>query len=283
MDPAIEARIAALETELGELKRAVVTDSESPPQTSDRRGMIKLIAAGAVGAVTGAAMLNAQTAAAADNNPLVMGIANTATNATSLDASNQSALILGSEGGVGLIADGALGNAWFPGSGPSPAGTAGLPGILWVDANGDWWAATADSDTDGLWRKLAGPKTAGQLHVLPAPVRVYDSRPGLPPLVGVKAPTVGNTPRSVDTTGNGSGVPMNANAVLVNLTITGPQTAGFATAWPSGPIPGTSSINFAAGQSIAATTVVGCGQGASILVMANTVTDFLVDVIGYYQ
>ena len=72
-------------------------------------------------------------------------------------------------------------------------------------------------------------------------------------------------------------------ALLVNLTITGPQAAGFATAWPSGPIPGTSSINFAAGQSIAATTVVGCGQGASILVMANTVTDFLVDVIGYYQ
>jgi hypothetical protein len=158
---------------------------------------------------------------------------------------------------------------------------------LYVDAAGNWWASTKDIDPTqgpGLWRKLAGPTTAGQLHLLPTPIRVYDSRPGQAPVaVGVKIPTVGNTPRSVDTTANGSGVPMGASAVLINLTITAPQAPGFATAWPAGPWPGTSSINFAADQDIATTTVVGCGLGASILVQSNTITDFLIDVIGYYQ
>ena len=63
----------------------------------------------------------------------------------------------------------------------------------------------------------------------------------------------------------------------------GRLTPGFAAAWPSGPYPGTSSVNFAAGQNIAATTVVGCGANATIQVLSNTVTDFMIDVIGYYQ
>ena len=45
----------------------------------------------------------------------------------------------------------------------------------------------------------------------------------------------------------------------------------------------TSSVNFAAGQDIAGTTVVGCGPSATIQILSNTVTNFLVDVIGYYR
>ena len=146
-----------------------------------------------------------------------------------------------------------------------------------MDGAGNWWGATIDSATNAQWRKLAGPSTAGQLHVLPTPVRVYDSRPGEAPLaVGPKAPTTANGIRVIDTTANGSGVPFDANAVLVNLTITGPQAPGFATAWPTGAWPGTSNINFAAGQDIAATTVVGRGPSASIQILSNTVTNFLI-------
>ena len=39
----------------------------------------------------------------------------------------------------------------------------------------------------------------------------------------------------------------------------------------------------AALQNIAATTVVGCGPSATIQILSNTVTDFVVDVIGFYQ
>ena len=73
MDPRIEARIAALEAELSNLKALVANDAEPGAPTSDRRGMIKLVAASAVGAVTGAALLGAQPAAAADGDPVIQG------------------------------------------------------------------------------------------------------------------------------------------------------------------------------------------------------------------
>jgi hypothetical protein len=281
MDGVIETRIAALEAEIRELKKAV-GDVGSP--TSDRRGMIKLVAATAVGAVTGAALLGTDSVAASDGMPVVQGVANTGLSATGLESSQFSALIATCHGGVGVVADGALGNAWFPGGGKGRPGSSPGAGVVWVDDAGDWWASIAQSPFVGHWRKLAGPSSAGQLHVLPVPVRVYDSRHGeAPTFVLPKFPTTPNETRVIQTTANYSGVPLNANAVLVNLTITGPQTHGFAAAWATGTWPGTSSINFAAGQDVAGTTVVGCGPSSSIQIMSNTVTDFLVDVIGYYQ
>ena len=278
MDGRIEARIVGLEAEIATLKAMVAgdrdTEVEAGPPTSDRRGMVKLLAASAVGAVAGVAIFNAEPAAALTKDAMTVG------GSFTTDTDN-GLTIFGTP--VGLVADGASANALFPGSGPAPTSNFGAVGLLYVDGAGDWWASTADG-TQGLWRKLAGPSTAGQVHILPAPVRVYDSRPGLAPTsVLPKVPTVGNSPRTIDTTGNGSGVPVDANAVLINLTITGPQTPGYASAWATGPFPGTSSINFAAQQSIAATTVVGCGPSATIQILANTVTDFLIDVIGFSQ
>src|SRR4249919_2038157 len=102
MDHRIEARIAALEAEISELKK-VVADDAGPP-TSDRRGMIKLVAVTAVGAATGAAMLGAQPAAAADGGNVVLGAANTSTLVTAITASDQSGLsVAGGPNGVGLI------------------------------------------------------------------------------------------------------------------------------------------------------------------------------------
>src|SRR4051794_31788783 len=93
MDHQIDTRIAALEAELQSLKRVVEsTDQKADPATSDRRGMVKLLAAGAVGAVTGAALLGAQTAAAADNGPALLGNANTSTTATEFTASGDSGI-----------------------------------------------------------------------------------------------------------------------------------------------------------------------------------------------
>jgi hypothetical protein len=115
-------------------------------------------------------------------------------------------------------------------------------------------------------------------------VRVYDSRANSAPAdVGPKAPTTPNEARGVDLTLNESGVPSTANGVVINLTISGPRGAGFATAWPTGDWPGTSNVNFAPGQDIAATAIVGCGPEATIQILASVVTDFIVDVSGYYQ
>ena len=100
---------------------------------------------------------------------------------------------------------------------------------------------------------------------------------------GPKAQTSSLQPRTVDTTQNSSGVPATANAVLISFTIAGPLGGGFGSVWPSGDWPGTSCINFTPGQNIAVTTTSGCGPGATIQVLSNTITDFLIDVIGYYQ
>jgi hypothetical protein len=286
MDHRIEARIAALETEISTLKALIAEGTGASPPTSDRRGMVKLMAVSAVGAVTGAALLGAQPAAAANTQPIIIGFAdNEGSLPTGLTCPDNTAFISKSVASYGIEADGGAGNALFTALGPSPILSRGDAGALWVDGSGDWWAATRTDLNDGFWRKVAGPNTAGQLHLLPSPIRVYDSRPGAEPTaVEPKTKTQINTAVTIDPTENSSGVPAEANGVLITLTITGPASAGFAKAYPDGvPIPATSSINFAAGQTIATTTVVGCGAGSRFQVLANSVTDFLIDVIGYYQ
>jgi hypothetical protein len=169
------------------------------------------------------------------------------------------------------------------GNAPGARTDAHARGEILEDGNGDLWLCVT-SGTPGTWRKLGGPSTSGQLHLLAAPVRVYDSRTGQQPTaIGPKTPLASNTPRTIDATGNSSGVPPTATGVMVGLTVTGPAAAGFLTAWPSGAWPGTSSLNYAAGQTIAVTTVTGCGANATFLVLSNAATDFICDVIGYYQ
>ena len=285
MDHRIEARIAALETEIGSLKALLADAGEERPPTSDRRGMMKLMAVSAVGAVTGAALLGAEPAAAA-TTPVLLGGNNDSVSSTRINASGDVAVTVNSAVSWGIeVIGGAHGNALFRTQLDPPQGTAGTAGSLLVDVNGDWWASTFTDLNDGFWRKLAGQDTAGQLHILPAPVRVYDSRPGAEPVaVDPKTQTQINVARTIDPTLNASGVPPEARGVLITLTIVGPTSGGFAKVWPDGvAIPATSSINFDPGQNIATTTVSGCGPLAKIQVLANSVADFIVDVIGYYQ
>jgi hypothetical protein len=186
---------------------------------------------------------------------------------------------------TGLKAFGRRANAELTPSGtPAPQrAVAHNLGELVEDDAGDLWLCVV-AGNPGTWRKVGGPATSGQLHLLTVPVRVYDSRPGTVPLTVLpKTPLVASVARTVDATGNASGVPTAAIGVLVNITVTQGVASGFLTAWPQGAWPGTSSINWSAGQTIAATTVTKCGALATFLVLANTVTDVLVDVIGYYQ
>ncbi len=184
---------------------------------------------------------------------------------------------------VGLRAQGGKANVHLLASGAAAPlrAVAHVLGELVEDSNGDLWLCVG-AGNPGTWRKLAGPATAGSLHLLAAPVRVYDSRPGEPPAVDPKTPLATNTARTIDAKANSSGVPAGAVGVMVTLTVTGSTGAGFLSAWPAGPWPNTSSLNFAAGQTIATTTVSGCGPSATFQVLANQPTNVLVDVIGYY-
>lgn len=160
-------------------------------------------------------------------------------------------------------------------------------GSMVRDANGDlWWCVVGG--TPGTWRKLAGPSTSGALHVLPTPVRVYDSRPGQPPTgIGPKTPLAASTPRAIDLKGNSSGVPAGATAVLVNLVATGTTSAfgGFMTIYKNGiAFPGTSNLNWSApAQTVAVTTITAVDANSLCQVYAGSVTDVVVDVLGYYR
>jgi hypothetical protein len=173
MKDRIDARIAALEAELNDLKAQVAT--EEGPTKSDRRGMVKLLAAGAVGAVTGAAMLGAKPRCSSSTaDPLTLGDHQRAQSPTILNSIDDG-LRINSQLGFGIEVNGDQGNALFDAIGDAPIGTNPVaPGILFVDGVGDWWASTDATATS--WRKLASNQSAGQLHILPAPVRVYDSR-----------------------------------------------------------------------------------------------------------
>lgn len=159
-----------------------------------------------------------------------------------------------------------------------------LAGEICFDAANRFWCSVSDG-SPGQWRQLAGPDTAGSLHLI-TPTRVYDSRPSDPPLGGVKGP-LSNGTRDVDCTSNASGVPVGATAVLVNLTVVNTSASGFLSAYRKGiAFPGTSSINWNLPNTIVAnTTIVAVDAAAKLtcLVPANASADFFVDVIGYFR
>lgn len=81
--------------------------------------------------------------------------------------------------------------------------------------------------------------------------------------------------------GRGS-VPANATSALMNLTVTGSAQAGWALVWPCGKTePFTSNINFAAGETVSNTALVGIGTSGRVCFRATAGVDVVVDVVGW--
>lgn len=118
---------------------------------------------------------------------------------------------------------------------------------------------------------------AGKGFVPVIPWRAVDTR--LAPLV-VLAP--GET-REVTVTGNG--VPTDAEAAAVNVTAIGGTAIGHFRAWRAGgPVPASSVLNFAPGQTIANAMVLGTGSGGRIAIRNYSAAPvhLVVDVMGYF-
>jgi hypothetical protein len=81
---------------------------------------------------------------------------------------------------------------------------------------------------------------------LPAPVRLLDTRkPDQGPFLS------GGVPRTLQVTGAG-GVPADATAVVLTVTVAKPNVAGYLTVYPTGATrPVASNLNYAAGQNVA--------------------------------
>jgi Repeat of unknown function (DUF5650) len=132
-------------------------------------------------------------------------------------------------------------------------------------------------DVNGLF-----PATSGLVSANPA--RVLDTRPSgetvdnLERAGGLRA--AGST--TIVTIAGRANVPANAKAVIVNVTATGPTSAGYLTAYPCGsPEPNSSNLNFTSGASIANLVISKLGTG-TLCIRTSAATHLIVDVTGFF-
>jgi hypothetical protein len=80
-----------------------------------------------------------------------------------------------------------------------------------------------------------------------------------------------------------SGVPDDAVAVEINVTVDAPATAGYLVVFPCGSSVPSSNLNFAAGQTTSNSAIVPLATGGQLCVMSTAATDVLVDVLRYFD
>ena len=107
-----------------------------------------------------------------------------------------------------------------------------------------------------------------------APFRAFDSRKA----GGKLSP---NMPKAVQVTG--AAAPAGTVAIAGNLTIVGPDRAGWAVIQPMPTPVVTSAVNFTAGQTVANGFVIGLSVDGVVYVSSIANADFLVDITGYFS
>lgn len=78
-----------------------------------------------------------------------------------------------------------------------------------------------------------------------------------------------------------AGIAPSTSSILINATVVNPSGDGFLTLWPCGPNrPNASTLNFAAGATIAGAATVQLGSGGQICAFSNVDTDLVIDAFG---
>ena len=131
----------------------------------------------------------------------------------------------------------------------------------------------------------SGSATAGTYTPL-TPGRLLDTRSG-PQHKGFSTLGTGTT-GSLAVRGGTTGVPVDADAVVLNVTATGTTAAGFVTVYPTtaspNPRPVASNLNFVPGQTVANLVTVQIGFGGTVSLYNHTgSTDLVADVVGYFS
>jgi hypothetical protein len=151
------------------------------------------------------------------------------------------------------------------------------------------------TDAGGLTASATLPVTV----VAPAPysplspVRICDTRPGNPS--GLSGPAASNCDgaanagstvvaggtKTVAVAGN-FGVPSDATAVVLNVTIVSPAAAGYATVFPAGATrPFAANLSYTKGEVVSNLVEVGTGAAGQVAIFSQARTDIVVDVQGY--
>ena len=119
---------------------------------------------------------------------------------------------------------------------------------------------------------------------LGAPARLLDTRPGGPTVdfaysgTGLR-PATGTIQLSV---AGRAGIPANASAVVLNVTVDQPQANGFITVYPTGVgRPNASNLNYLVGQTVPNAVITRLGSSGSVCIYNLGATHLVVDVAGY--
>ncbi len=120
------------------------------------------------------------------------------------------------------------------------------------------------------------------------PARICDTRAGNPSMLdaapadqcnGSTVPIGGI--KTISVAGD-FGVPADALAVVLNVTVVDPTGPGFVTAYPAGAtVPATSNINYTAGQVVPNLVEVGTGTNGDVSFYSSNQADLVVDIEGY--
>ena len=124
-------------------------------------------------------------------------------------------------------------------------------------------------------------ETVGLAFYPVPPCRIMDTRNGTGLLAG-PALAEGQT-RPVPVPASACGIPANAGAYSLNLTVVPTGSLGYITVWPAGaPMPVVSTLNAPTGAVTANAAIVPAGTGGAINVYATNRTDLIVDINGYF-
>jgi murein DD-endopeptidase MepM/ murein hydrolase activator NlpD len=171
------------------------------------------------------------------------------------------------------------------------AGNATTLSLTGGDGSGGWvaphvvWDSGA-TGSDGLHTQIVGcdfplPVPSSKFHSF-TPTRILDSRDGTGT---TQAPWAAGETRPLIVTGAGGLPTTGISSVVLNVTVTAPQAAGFLTAWPNGLArPMVSNLNFTPGLTVANQVVVKVGAGGKVALFSNAgPVDVIADVVGYYD
>lgn len=128
----------------------------------------------------------------------------------------------------------------------------------------------AERDTHILLDVSGSYSAVGALLLPLAPMRAFDSRGGAPISAGEVREFA--LPR----------LPPGATAAVINVGVTGPADAGYATVFPCGSPPTASNLNFATGQTVANLVTVALSSRSTVCVFAERTTHAFADLAGYY-
>ena len=154
-------------------------------------------------------------------------------------------------------------------------------------------SAALNAVTPAVFRKVAGPATAGQLHLLASPLRAYDSRPGSYGGFSGDGPITSGVDRTVSLAmGKSSAVspasvavPSGATGAWINLAVVETVAGGFLTVYSNAIAwPGTANINwYATGQVLSTSTVSAVDSLQRVKVRGGGQSaQFVIDVLGYF-